>query len=214
MKQKKILLSAIALSLLTCSCASYSADPLSDLVQTSSSKEEISVFAKTFTKADCKKFFDRDVISKGYQPVQIYIKNNSNLSYSFSLDCISLPIARPDEVAKKVHTSTVGRVVGYGAGAAALSTLLAVPMAFSGKTNHLELLYIPAVVDGYKSSSANSALDADFALKAAKNKVIFPHSSFNGVIFIPLEAYRDSFTLTLVEQESEQSKTFNITSQR
>src|ERR1700722_1480979 len=110
------------LNLLT-GCASYNATSLralsSDAVFSSSveQKKDIIVVGKAFNKADCKRYLDRDVLAEGYQPVQLYIENNSEKDYVFSLSKISIPFARPEEVAEKVHTSTVGRAVGYGVGA-------------------------------------------------------------------------------------------------
>jgi hypothetical protein len=201
MKTKKILFIFIALtfSLSLTSCASYSASPLGnlspDLILTAPKNDGISVVSKTFTRDDCNRFLDRDVISQGYQPIQIFIQNDSDKNYIFSLNRLTLPVARPEEVAEKVHTSTVGRAVGYGVGA-----LFLWPLA------------IPAVVDGVKSSNANTALDHDFAAKAARDQVIFPRSRLNAIIFVPVHAYQRSYTLTLIDQDSQQPKIFHITS--
>ena len=201
MKAKKIayLSAALALTLSLASCASYSASPLSnpspDLVLIAPRNDNVSVVSKTFTREDCKRFLDRDVLAEGYQPVQIYIQNDSEKNYIFSLNRITLPAARPEEVAEKVHTSTVGRAAGYGAGA-----LILWPLA------------IPAVVDGIKSSNANDALDSDFAAKAARDQVVFPHSHLNAIIFVPTYAYQNSYTLTLIDQDSKEPRIFNIVS--
>jgi hypothetical protein len=202
MKMKRYLrLSPIFIATaLLASCASYSASPLynlsSDLVQSpSSTKESVLIVAKRFTKGDCDRFLDRNVIAEGYQPVQLYIQNDSDKNYIFSLNRISLPTARPEEVAEKVHTSTAGRAAGYGAGA-----LILWPLA------------IPAIVDGIKSSQANDALDNDFIAKAARDQILYPHSRQNMILFVPTHSYQHSFTLTLIDQESNQPKTFNLVS--
>ena len=214
MKLKMILSFGLVSVLILASCASYNASPLYDLglLQTSAKEEEISIVSKTFTKADCKKFFDRNVIAKGYQPIQLYIQNNSNHSYSFSLNRISLPVAKSEEVAKKLHTSTVGRVVGYGAGALALQALLIFSDAPSSPMLPTRALFIPSVVDGVKSSEANATLDSDLATKTAKDKVIFPHSQMNAIIFIPISSYQDSFTITLIDVNTNEPKVLQVTS--
>jgi len=199
---KIILLSAtLCASLTLTSCASYRASalciPSPDLLQNTAQTDKIKIVSKTFSKEDCYQFLDRNVLVKGYQPVQLYIQNNSGESYNFSLERISLPIASPDEVAEKVHTSTVGRAVGYGAGA-----LILWPLA------------IPAIVDGVGSHNANEALDRDFTSKAARNMVLFPYSSLNMIVFVPIQGYQDSFSLTLVNQKTAKPKTFQIQSRR
>lgn len=200
MKKKRLFINAVlTLPLLLTSCANYCASPLCnlspDLVLTVPKEEGISVVSKAFTQNDCERFLDRNVLAEGYQPVQIYIENDSEKNYSFSLNRISLPVARPEEVAEKVHTSTVGRAVGYGVGA-----LLLWPLA------------IPAIVDGIKSSQANAALDSDFAAKAARDQVIFPHSRFNAIIFVPSDAYQNTYTLTLMDLDTQEPKLFNLVS--
>jgi hypothetical protein len=202
MKTKSFSFIAIssALILLT-GCASYRAASLDHLssnsVQSSTLSSDIVVSAKAFDTLDCKRYLDRDVIREGYQPVQLFIHNNSNKSYEFSLDRISLPYAPPEFVARTVHTSTAGRICAYGIPG------LIVPFAFP--------LIIPAVVDGIKSSEANEALDMDFYAKSVKNsQIVAPHSYFNKLIFVDRNEYQPSFSLTLIDQDSKKEETFNI----
>ena len=181
-------------------CASYKAAPLnvpsSEAVHSSSAVKNNDIFitAKAYNRADCKKYLDRDVIAKGYQPIQLYIQNNSNKSYAFSLSSIDLPYARGEEVARKVHTSTVGRALAYG---------------IPGLVVCLPLI-IPAVVDGIKSSEANDALDSDFSSKIARDRTIAPYSDFNKIIFVPVGDFQQSFNVTLIDQESRKPETFNV----
>lgn len=180
-------------------CASYNAAPLntlsSEVIRSSSSKSNnVFVAAKAYDRMDCKRYLDRDVISNGYQPIQLYIQNNSDKYYSFSLNRLDLPFATQDEVVRKVHTSTVGRILGYG-----------VPGVLV-----LWPLVIPAVVDGIKSSEANEALDYDFSSKVARDQVIGPHSYLNKIIFVPVGDFRQSFNITLIDQESNEPDTIIV----
>jgi hypothetical protein len=187
--------------LLLAGCASYHANSLNILspemvTQASPSKtHDVRIVAKAFDKVDCKRYLDRDVIRKGYQPVQLYIQNNSDKSYVFSLNRLSLSYASPEDVARTVHTSTMGRVLGYGIP----GIIIAWP------------LVIPAVVDGIKSSEANEALDRDFYTKTAKeDQIIAPHSHFNKIVFVDAYEYQSNFTLTLIDQDSKKEEIFNI----
>ena len=152
----------------------------------SKNSPDILIAAKAFNKADCKKYLDRDLLDKGYQPVQIIIKNFSNKTLIFSPDQVSLPCARIEQVVESVHTSTAGRATGYGAAAVLTSGLFA----------------IPAIIDGVKSSNANKALDSDYFAKTAKRQIIPPNSKLNGVLFIPSANYTNSFKVTLTEESS------------
>lgn len=176
------------------SCARYNASALSSVspewIRDIPPSDGLIVAAKTFSKSECKRYLDRDVISKGFQPVQLYIENVSEKTYLFSTKRVNLTLVPPDEVAQKAHTSTLGRISGYGAAA-----LFATP-----------LFLIPAVVDGYKSSKANDALDSDFSIKGAKDQLIAPFTHTNMLLFVPLDNMQDSFIITLLDEETMKPK--------
>ena len=196
---KNIIILFTAASLFLTGCASYNALPLNSMssqvvnVSEPAKCSNLVVAAKKLSRADCLTYFDRDVIKEGYQPIQLYIQNNTNDSYIFSLSRVSLPTARPEEVADKVHTSTVARATLYGAGA-----LILWPLA------------IPAVIDGVKSAQANESLDTDFDAKAAKDQVIAKHSNLNKVLFVPRNEVDSSFTITLLDAETHTPKTIEV----
>ncbi len=197
--KKKLILAPIILSLFLCSsCASYRASALSLLPAESLLKSKtfdtgLSVIAKAFNKKDCKRYLDRDVLAEGYQPVQLYIKNSSGKPYLFTINRISLPVADVEDVAEKVYTSTAGRVAGYTAGA-----LLIWP------------LFIPAIIDGVKSYQANKSLNKDFSSKAAEDKTIEAHSQMNSILFVPIQGYQDTFSITLIDTETKQPVTLTL----
>ena len=200
MKKNISLIVLTALSVTVCSgCASYRASSLSMLpIETvfkyaDSNSSELLVVAKAFNKRDCERYLDRDLIAEGYQPIQIYLQNNSNKQYVFTLDRITAAIANVEEVAKTVHTSTVGRAAGYGAGA-----LFLWPLA------------IPAIIDGVKSYQANKALDQDFLSKAARDKIIQAHSQMNSILFVPTHSFEDNFTITLIDNETKEPVTLTV----
>ncbi len=181
-----------SVSLMVTSCANYNAvalsnQPFQQLISTTDEVQGIILAARSFSEEECKQYLDRDVIDKGFQPVQLFFQNNTNKSYDFSARRISLPVAYPEEVARTVHTSTIGRVAGYGIG-----SLLFWP------------LVIPAIVDGIKSTYANEALDKDYRLKTNYNHTIAPHSNLNTLIFVPIRDYRNSFMVKLIDLETKE----------
>jgi hypothetical protein len=195
MKRKKVFATAlIASGLLSSGCAHYRAVPLRRLSTGHHpiNKENIKFAYKIFSPFDCKTFLDRDVIQEGYQPIQLTITNNSPRALKFSARSVSLPCVAPFEVAQKVHTSTVGRVVAWG-----------VPGLF------IWPFLIPAVVDGVKSSNANRQLDLDYATKFAANQLIEPYTTLNGLIFVPTHSFTPEFTVTLVDCETRERIVFS-----
>ncbi len=198
--RKSALFTGLALMGLLAGCASYRAMPLDRLTFLSGypMREGLTVVAKAFDKGDCRTYLDRDLLEEGYQPVQIEIVNNSSASYLFSLNRVSLPCAPIEEVASSVHTSTAGRIAGYGAAAIFTCGLFA----------------IPAIVDGVGSFEANGRLDRDFAAKGGRDQMIGAHSVLSALLFVPKSSYSDRFTVTLIEGGSASPKTFHVVAQR
>jgi len=128
----------------------------------------------------------RDLLAKGYQPVHLFIENHTDKTYLFTKNGISIPFADSEEVAKKVHTSTLARATGYGAAAILLSPIFAVP----------------AIVDGIGSARANDLLDNDYAAKGVKDQSIYPYSHANMILFVPKEEYQTSFSVTLINEKT------------
>jgi hypothetical protein len=187
-KAKKCLLASL---ILLTGCASYSASTLTSLTEDtaieSPKNPKVLISWKTFDRVDCKRYLGRDVISEGYLPIQITIRNNSNDPMYFSPQNFNIPLAPINEVADKAHTNTAGRVVGWGVG-----SLFFFP------------LVIPAIYDGIKSSSANDSLDADYEAKALREHTIQPQSMFNGVVFIPQNYANQTIEMSLVNQKTQE----------
>lgn len=179
-------------------CARYHAASLptvsSEILYDTKPVDGMLIAAKAFSHAECMRYLDRDLIKKGYQPIQLYIENVSDRTYLFSTERVTLALASPEDVAKKVHSSTLGRITGYGAAA-----IFATP-----------LFLIPAVVDGLQSSRSNEALDHDFALKAAKDQLIPPFSHSNMLLFVPTESMQDFFAVTLLDEETSKPSRFVV----
>jgi hypothetical protein len=169
-------------------CAHYKARPLNKFKKNATlqmDKPIVSFTYDIFDREDCKRYLDRNVIAKGYQPIHIMITNHSSRYLELSLDHFSLPLVGVQEVARFVHTSTAKRVITYG-----ILGLFIWPFL------------IPAVVDGIGSEKANERLDADFISKALRSQIIPPHGSVSGLLFVPYDDFYEDFSLTLVDRES------------
>lgn len=187
--KSRILFSVLCLAILCMvGCARYQSQPLERLMAPISIKNQensVTFAYRVFDKRDCKRYLDRDVIAKGYQPVHITIANNTNRTLNFSLSNLNVQCIDPQEVAEKVHTSTLKRVASYGVGSLFLPVLI-----------------IPAVVDGIGSSQANKQLDFDFENKALENQVIQPYATANGIIFTPVKNFNHTIKAILIDVET------------
>lgn len=169
-------------------CAGYRARPLKKLntgISTGSKEQSIGFAYHVFDKRDCKNYLDRDVLKEGYQPIHITIVNNTKKRYRLDMNSFSMTIVNPEDVAQRVHTSTVSRAAGYG-----------IPGIFFWP------LLIPAVIDSVKSVEANNRLDADFDHKTLQSQEIAPYSSLNGLIFVPIDNFEIPFSFAMVDVET------------
>jgi hypothetical protein len=185
------------LNILLYGCASYKPTPLPTLqpefATYSETIDNVTLACKTLSKGECKRYFDRDIIGKGYQPIQVTVNNDTKRYMLFSPQGVSLLVCSPEEVAEKCRTSTAGRATAYGVGALLFWPLL-----------------IPAVVDGVGSSQANTKLDRDFNEKNMEQMVINPYSTHNGVIFISNTDYQESFNVRLVDKETREKFEYHV----
>ena len=191
MRKIFVLLSLCSI-LLFSGCASYNAQSLTSLdsvyLKECPEIEGVRIGCKTLSTKECKTYLDRNVISKGFLPIQFTFENFSDQRYFFSSDSLSLPKVNPAIVAETVHTNTLGRIILYSIGG----------------------LYVPAAVDGYLSWNANKALDQDFQRKAKDHLVIYPRSLATTLVFVPEAQFSPVFSLSLVEEKSGVCKTVEL----
>lgn len=176
-------------------CARYRAQPIKKAVLQPAKLHEKRpvVFAyHVFTRQDCLQYFDRNILKRGYQPILITFTNNTKRYFRVNRESISLPTVPAAQVARKVHTSTLGRALGYG-----LAGIIVWP------------LLVPAVVDGVGSSQANRKLDQDFENKELTEHVVGPYSTLSRVIFVPKKDFKWNFTFTFSDAATDCSCTLS-----
>jgi len=177
-------------------CAKYQPQPLGMPKALSEEKNEIEVTAQALTESECRKTFSRRILNKGYQPIQLVIKNKSKHTYILDAANIELQIEPAHLVAKRLHLNTAGRAISWAAGGLFLWPL-----------------YIPAVVEGCQSSSANKRLSRDITHRTISDDArifIYPGSTINKVLFVTDENYRHKFNLHLFSKETDELVTFEI----
>jgi hypothetical protein len=174
-------------------CARYKARPLTCLsplasMQEDDTKKESIEFSYTiFSRRDCRRYLDKDLIGKGYQPILITLTNKTSHTLSLSLDDFSFPCADVAVVAEAVHYSPLKRLISYGVGALFIWPLI-----------------IPALVDGMGAIEANKDLDYDFYAKALPAvSIIRPGCSIRGLIFVPVHQFTKDFYFLLSDEEAE-----------
>lgn len=160
-------------------------------------KMDLTVVAHVLGEGDCRYYFSRKIVSKGYKPVQLYIKNNGNKNYILNASSINLPIEYRDRVADKLHLDAVPRVLGWG-----VAGLFCWPFL------------IPAAVECFKVPKANKALDEDFDHKVIdinSKYEIKPGATFNKVFFVREDEFDTKLKLSLVSTKTYEARSFGVT---
>lgn len=177
-------------------CAKYKPNSFTKPAGTSIEKNDIKASAQLLSESDCKHYFSRSLLKKGYQPVQLYVQNNSNQDLVLAAATINMPVENRDKVASSVHLDAMPRAVGWGVGG-----LFFWP------------LFIPAVVEAVQVPKVNKKLDEDFESRTMdmNSKIaIKPHSALNRVFFVRKENVSDRLQFTLKNSKTKMDTYFGI----
>ena len=189
MKDKAVVgcLSLIAMFVLLTGWDTTRARPLG-LAMPSFAKEEVIVKAKAYTSDESKANLRRDLLDRGYQPIEVSIQNNSAKSYVFSADSISLRCADPKDVAFKVSSRAIPRAIAYK-----IASTLFWPFV------------IPSTIDSIKTLKAHQLMKQDFRAKSIKDydELITPYSTISRILFVKEKDVQKEFTVSLIDKQSE-----------
>lgn len=205
MNKNRIILSLLSIALATNSTglARYKSKPLNEITKTSKNKknktplknetEYVSFEYKALKSSDCKKYFNsKNLIKKGYRPIQIALTNHSNNNFAISLNNFNLSLTSAADVAYNMHRDGMKRAIGFTVGS------LFIP-----------ILIIPAIVQGFGANSYNEQMDRDFSSKALELMVIAPYQTINGVIFVNSYQPVKNFTFSITNVSTNQIVTLS-----
>ncbi len=156
----------------------------------------VSVLAKLYDAEESKLYLRRDLLDRGYQPIQITIVNRSQHTLGLSSQGIEgIELASVNEVSGAILIKGLPRSVAYKVAAA-----LFWPFA------------IPSVIDSFRTFHAQEKLRLDYYSKTLKNLEEFvpPYAKVERVIFVPCDQIPESFSLSLFDFDSGKEQTFQI----
>ena len=145
-------------------------------------EEGVSITAKAYSEEESKRYLQRDLLSRGYQPIQISIQNNSPRSFILKLDTLSQERVPPQEIARRVIRSALPRAVGYK-----LASFLFWPF------------FLPSALDSLHTMNTYRALKQDYQAKELREERIPPYATVNRILFIRTQAFEPAFPLKLVD---------------
>jgi hypothetical protein len=169
---------------------------------------------KIFNKADCKKYLGRDqVLSKGYQPIQIKLTNNSDKPFRFSLNSFNLSCIPFYNFIEDVEFNTAKNVLYFLLLSQIVIPILSVPIFIipflinpaSGAVFFVVaapilgcVLFSLPIIEGIKSSNANKKLYDDFSRKSLNDQTVEPFSTINGLIFVSKKDFKFKSEISFV----------------
>jgi hypothetical protein len=166
---------------LLCIWQGHRADPLPDLSH-SVKHRGIQVSSKVYDAEESKKYLNSDLLSRGYQPIQITIQNQT--ATSFYLEGVDLPQVPTSEITRKISKSSLPRSIGYK-----VAGLFFWPFA------------IPGTIDGIKTLHKQGKMSKDFAAKAVKQEIISPFSTLHRVLFVRSSDLKKCAVLSLSDDQ-------------
>jgi hypothetical protein len=153
--------------------------------------KDLRLSAKPYNPEESKLFLKRDLLSRGYQPVQITIENNSPSAYQLSLDEMKQKQVSPRELAMKVLQGSIPRAIGLK-----IASLIFWPFA------------IPSTIDSLRSIHTYNDLKKDYTAKQLKDETIAAYSTQHRILFLNKHDLKDPLTLILKDNEDGSTSTF------
>lgn len=156
-------------------------------------EDHVKLSIKPLTAEESKKYLKKDLLDKGYQPVEVTIENGSSDPYSFSPNSVSLPLIEGKSIAKKLFRSAIPRSICFR-----IAGLFFWPIS------------IPGTIDGVLTNKSYRKLKKQLQSKSVREEVIAPYSSVHRIFFVSSKDCEGSFDVTLENQETLESRVFHV----
>jgi hypothetical protein len=152
------------------------------------------IAAKVMTSADSKRNFGHDLTSRGVKPLHLTIQNNTSNAYALCPSSVDLPRVSARKIASKITRSTLGRSIGYK-----IAGFFFWPFM------------IPGTIDGIRVMAHHKKIKKDFDAKSMKDEIVAPYTTYNRVLFVPEDKFKESFKVTLIDLDSLRPTEFQTT---
>jgi hypothetical protein len=156
--------------------------------------EGLYIEARAYNARDSETYLSRNLLSKGYQPVQLTIQNNTGKTYFLSKNGVDLPAASAQKVSSYVIKHYIPRSI-----AMKVASFFFWPFVF------------PSVVDTIVTWRHHAHMKEDYMAKTLKEQEpLIPYSTTHRILFVPRGDYSDHFTLHLREAKTGRNLSFEI----
>lgn len=161
-------------------------------------QSQVRVRIKPLRDFECSHYFDNRLVTRGIQPIQLYVENDSDKYYTLDAQTISLPVMGKRDVGAVLYKNILGRSFVWTVGTVAFFWQFFLPVFV------IDLLFCLEANKNIRSDIGSVCINP-------KEKVVLkPHSREHKVIFVPLDEYHQHMTLTLQEEKSESELVFKF----
>lgn len=158
-------------------------------------QEGIYIQAKAYDAQDSKTYLSRDLLRRGFQPIQVTIQNNTSRTFYLSNQGLDLPNATAHTIASRISREAIPRAVIFKVIGFFFPPFLVV-----------------GTVDGIVTVHAHFKMKNDYHAKSIKDteKPLLPYSTVHRVIFVPNKEYTGEFNLYLKQDRGYQYTPFHV----
>lgn len=156
-------------------------------------QKTVEVHVRALSSEESSQLLGHNLPSQGIQPVYVMIENNSPHEYSICPDSIDLNHIEAKKVAEKIKRLALPRTIAFK-----VLGFLFWPFM------------IPGTIDTIHTFHSYKLLKQDYAAKSMKEEIVPVYSTVNRILFVPVDDFKDTFTVTLTERGKQKSEIFEI----
>ena len=153
----------------------------------------IDIQAKSLSVQESKRLLGFDLRSKGIQPIEIVIQNNTSHVFLIAPTSVDMEHIDYEEVARKVRRSSFKKSLGFK-----ILGFVFWP------------LIVPGTIDSIRTFHSKKKLTKEYRAKSMKQEVVPEYSTFNRILFVPVSEFKKDFTFSMIEQNRNQPWTIAV----
>ncbi len=135
-----------------------------------------------YTKEDCEKYLSKDLLKKGFQPIQVIIHNNTANTYSICPSSIDMKTATAKEVITKIKIGTIPKKVGYS-----VAGFFLWPVS------------VFSTIESLVHAKSLKQLESGINAKLVRDGVIEPYTTTARIILVQKEELKKEFDIHLID---------------
>lgn len=185
---------ALSLFLITASMHNQHTLPItSDSINSSlpfeRSQKGVQVSAKVYNDTQSKTYLNYNLITSGFTPVELTVKNHTGSSYALSAASVPLPCATSKDVAWSMTKKKLPGSIGLK-----IASFFFWP------------LMIPSTIEGIHTYKTHRELAKDLEAKTLKVKeeIILPYTTVTRVLYVKKDGLQSTFSVALEDLEDKE----------